>query len=50
VSDDYRTSEWLVRYCANQECRVRIRERVGEPGAATCKWCQEKMREQHKEA
>ena len=38
----------VVRYCANEECKVRIRERVGLRGAETCKWCQEKMREAQK--
>lgn len=42
-------SPYLIRYCATPGCGVRIRELVQAQGAKTCKWCQEKVREQNKE-
>ena len=39
--DLVRDGIWIVRYCANTGCGVRIRELVSNQGAGTCKWCQQ---------
>ena len=33
-------THWIVRHCTTPGCFTAIRERVGQLGEPTCKWCQ----------